>query len=509
MSNKYVDTTAIIQVIGNVYNNLELLDMTEEYTITDYDFPNEFHRVVFGVLYKIHELGAKVVTLNDINDFLNSRPKSRGIFKANKGEEWLLKASEACQELSFNYYYGRLKKMTFLRELSKHGIDMSEYYDPDNILDAQKKQIQEDWLDNMSLMDIAATVDEKIEKLRTDFVDTTEQECSQAGKDLDELLEDLKAHPEVGVPLYGPLINTVCRGARLKKFYLRSAATGTGKSRTMAADACYIACNEYYDENFGWMKLYTQQPVLFITTEQELSEVQTMMLAFISHVNEEHILNWEFAEGEEERVYKAKKILKDAPLYIQELPDFSLDDIENKIKKGIRLYGVRYVCLDYIHTSLKILEEITRKSGGVKLREDNILFMLSIRLKDLCNKYNIFILSATQLNGNYVSSETPDQNLLRGAKSMADKIDLGLILLSTNDDDLVALEQILVKGGFDKPTLKISVYKNRRGRYKGVYLWCRSDLGTCRVQPMFCTTWNYEMVPIDNIQIQVERPSAF
>ena len=56
-------------------------------------------------------------------------------------------------------------------------------------------------------------------------------------------------------------------------------------------------------------------------------------------------------------------------------------------------------CHDYIHTSIKILEEITRRSGGVKLREDNILFMLSTRLKDICNQYGIFIMSATQLNG--------------------------------------------------------------------------------------------------------------
>ena len=46
--------------------------------------------------------------------------------------------------------------------------------------------------------------------------------------------------------------------------------------------------------------------------------------------------------------------------------------------------------------------------------------MLSTKLKDLCNQYGIFILSGTQLNANYVESETPDQNLLRGAKSIAD-----------------------------------------------------------------------------------------
>lgn len=63
---------------------------------------------------------------------------------------------------------------------------------------------------------------------------------------------------------------------------------------------------------------------------------------------------------------------------------------------------------------MKILEEITKRSGGVKLREDNILFMLSNKLKDICNQYGIFIISATQLNGDFKDADVPDQNLLRG-----------------------------------------------------------------------------------------------
>lgn len=57
------------------------------------------------------------------------------------------------------------------------------------------------------------------------------------------------------------------------------------------------------------------------------------------------------------------------------------------------------------------------------MREDNILFMISIRLKDLCNELGVFIMSATQLNGNYqdASLEESNQNLLRGAKSIADR----------------------------------------------------------------------------------------
>ena len=290
--------------------------------------------------------------------------------------------------------------------------------------------------------------------------------------DIDELIDRLKEHPEVGVPLYGPLINTVTRGARLKKFYLRSAATGVGKSRSMIADACNIACDEIWSaETNKWEVNGTKEPTLFITTEQEVDEIQTMMLAFLSEVNEEHILNGQYVGDEEDRVREAARILKESPLYIEELPDFSLKDVEDKIKKNIRDHDIKYVMHDYIHTSLKILEEITRRSGGVKLREDNILFMLSTRLKDICNQYGIFIMTATQLNADYITAQQYDQNLLRGAKSIADKIDCGMIMLEADHEDITALEKIIREGGFGKPVIKISIYKNRRGRYKSILLW--------------------------------------
>ena len=509
MASKYVDTTAIMQVIGSVFKNPQILDFTDKYTVVDEDFADEFHKIAFGAIYKIHELGADKITLENISDFLASRPKSAAVFKQQKGEEWLLKVSETCLPEAFDYYYSRLKKFTLLRAYDAYGVDVSDIYDADNILDTKKKQIQEDLLDNSTLEQIADKIDNKIEMIRLKYVDDVGGEAIQAGEGIIELIDSLKEHPEVGTPLFGPLINTVTRGARLKKFYLRSAPTGVGKSRTMIADACYIACNEIYDERFGWIHNGTKEPTLYIATEQEKSEIQTMMLAFLSGVNEEHILNGTYERDEEERVRKAAQILTDSPLYIEELPDFSLKDIEDKIKKNIRDHDVKYVFHDYIHTSLKILEEITRRSGGVKLREDNILFMLSIRLKDICNQYGIFIMSGTQLNGEYQNSETPDQNLLRGAKAIADKIDYGAILLPVKDEDLVKLDKILCTNVFEQPTIKMSVYKNRRGRYKGIYLWCRADLGCCRVEPMFCTTYDYEMKSIDDIKIVLEEDSAF
>lgn len=505
----YVDTVAIMQIIGCVFNNPELLDITDKYIITENDFVEEFHKIVFGSIYNIYQQ-SDAVTIDTVLDYLSVRPKFLAVFEINQGIEYLTRVSKIATADTFNYYYSRLKKMTLLRAYDQIGLDVRDLYDPDNILDLDKKQKQEDWLDMSSLKDISNIINLKIDEIRIKYVNEAKGDGWQAGEGTLGLIEELEQNPEVGIPLYGKLINTVTRGARLKKFYLRSAATGVGKSRSMIADACYFACDEIYDENFGWIKNGLSHPTLYISTEQELSEVQTMMLAFISNVNEEHILNGTYLEGERDRVVHASEVLKRANLWIELLPDFSLEDVENKIKKNIREHEIKYICFDYVHTSMKILEEITRRSGGVKLREDNILFMLSTRLKDLCNQYGIFIISATQLNGDFKTSETPDQTLLRGAKSIADKIDCGMILLTPTDEDLVKLEPILDTGRFKVPNIKLSIYKNRRGRYKGVYLWCYADLGTCRINPMFCTTFNHEMVSIEDIKVIIdEAPGAF
>ena len=506
MASKYTDSTAILQVIGNVYNNPSLLDDTDKYSITEDDFPSEFHKIVFGSIYKLYELGAKKINLENIADFLADRPKAEGIYKQNKGDEWLLRTAESAIEDSFDYYYNRLKKFTLLRAYDNIGLDVRFIFDPDNILDGKKKQLQEEQLDNSTLDQIAQKIDEKIEKIKIKYVDDVYEEAALAGEGIEELIENLKKRPEVGVPLYGPLINTVTKGARLGKFYLRSAPTGVGKSRAMIADTCYIGTSEIYEPSFGsWIKTGSAKPALYISTELDLSEVQTMMLAFLSAVDEDHILTGRYVGDEEERVLHAAELLKGSEIYVEYKPDFSLQDIEDIIKKNIREHQIYYIFYDYIHSSMKILEEITRRSGGVKLREDNVLFMLSVKLKDICSQYGVFIMSSTQLNGQYTESDTPDQNLLRGAKSIADKIDWGSVMLPVVEADKEKLNKILQSTAFDMPTIKMSIYKNRRGRYKGVYLWCKADLSTCRIQPMFVTDYSYELQHVPDLKIITEE----
>ena len=230
--------------------------------------------------------------------------------------------------------------------------------------------------------------------------------------------------------------------------------------------------------------------------------MQTLFLSFISGVNEEKILTRCYTPEEEARVYEAASILQEAPLYIELLPNFTVSDVENTIRRNHTMNGVNYFFYDYLGTSLGILEEVAGKARGVSMREDSILFLLATRLKELAVEQNIFIESSTQLNATAKTDPIPDQNLLRGAKSIADRIDLGTILLNTTPEDIDNLRRA---GYIDKvfngiePNAKLSIYKNRRGKYVNCFVWMIADKGTCRFVPLGATTWNlepYEIPPL-------------
>ena len=131
--------------------------------------------------------------------------------------------------------------------------------------------------------------------------------------------------------------------------------------------------------------------------------------------------------------------------------------------------------------------------------------MISVRLKDLAQQYGVFILTSTQLNAEYTEAKVFDQNLLRGAKAIADKVDAGMIILPVTEEDRESIKPFCQRNGFEMPELKISVYKNRRGRYNHIFLWCQKDLGVCKINPMFVTDWLYKVIDIEDLNITVEE----
>ena len=509
-SNKYAEIPNLVQVIGCIFKNPKLLERDDKYKFNEQDFYDEFHQLVFGCMYNLWQLGAKEITLPAIEDYLTQRPKALATYKANKGPEFILKAAEMANVNTFDYYYNRMKKMSLLRAYEEMGMDLTWLYNPDEVMDMKRKQAQEDWLDNATLADIYNKINDKIDSIKLQYVENVTDGGCQIGEGIDELIDSFAETPAVGYPLYDIYTSTTARGARLGKFYLRSAATNVGKTRAMVGDACFIGCSQMWSlkEN-KWVTTGACQSVLFIATEQTLDEIQISAVACISGVEEDHIVMHEYFTGEWERIVKAKQLLKQSKIQFICMPDFSMDDVENMIKKHIRENQVEYVFFDYIHSSAKILTEIGGKSGVKNLREDNILFLLASKLKDIAVQYGVFVLSSTQLNADYQTSETPDQNLLRGSKAIADRIDWGGIMLETTKEDREKVEAFCKKNSLPVPNVKMSIYKNRANKWKGIYLWMSTQTGICRFETLFVTDWACNIIEMPLLNIKVEEASAF
>ena len=103
------------------------------------------------------------------------------------------------------------------------------------------------------------------------------------------------------------------------------------------------------------------------------------MLAYLSGVNEDHILRGEYELGEEQRVRYAGKIIEKYSGYfiIEEISEPNLVNVEATIRKYATLDKVKYIFFDYIHTTASMVNEFAKNN----LREDTILMMMANQLK--------------------------------------------------------------------------------------------------------------------------------
>ena len=498
------DKLATINVLGSLIKRPSILQ-DAHYKLTPDDFPERFHRVVFGAVdYLIHD-GVQVLDEIIIDDYLKGYPNQHELFEANQGMDYIINAVDASAPDNFDYWYKALKKCTLLNELEKRGFNISSYYNAE-ALHVDEQETSQEKLDNADVDSILDSFEGELIDLRQAFTMQTESKGVQAGQGMRELKEEFKKVPEMGLGMNSKKLTTICKGRRRKKLYMKTLSTGGGKSRLSVADACLCSIPKIYDpDQKGWIITGCAEPTLIITTELEIDEVQSMIQAYVACVDENHICDGKYDEGEEARVDQAIDIIEQSSLYIEHMPNFDVDDIETTIKKYKMKYGVTMVFFDYVFLSTKMLMEMSRKTRGINLREDNVLVMFIDRMKTLANNLNIHIDTSTQANGDWKNNSDPDQNIIRGAKGMADKIDVGYCGLPPTQKDLMAVQNIISKGGAEtfmpQPNLVYHIYKVRRGKLNHVKLFIYFDYATLRTKDLFVTDKDYKLLDVANTSV--------
>ena len=364
-----IDKSSIIQVFGSLMRRPQLLSETDHYNLTIADFPTNFEKYIFSAIYNLYQNGVARISPIDVENYLESNEYAKEIFKNQNGIEYLQDAEQLSNSDNFSYYYNRLKKINLLNSLQKQGIDTSDFYSEE--ISEKSFEINKHF-EELSIADIINKIKQKIIITERNFIQNDTTEVIDVAEGIDELLAEADEHSGIGVPVQGKYFNEVIAGARRGAFVLRSAGSGVGKSRQAVGDACYLAFPFRYDEHMSrWVQTGNNEKVLFITTEQTGKEIQRMILAYLTGMNESKFRYGGFTSNEQLIIKQAREVIEEFRdnFHIIKMPNPTIELVKTIVRENVLLYDVGYVFYDYIHISPSLINEFK----GVNLRNDKIL----------------------------------------------------------------------------------------------------------------------------------------
>jgi len=493
---------AIFSTLGALMQDPMLLD-DGKIRLDREDFTAEgepiFHVMIFATIHNLFAKGLTKITPIEIDEYLSEYTKNYEIFKENDGLNWCFEAIKFSKVENYEAYAEKVKKYSLLRRLINEGISLEGIYDVTDEDDERNGEAQA-YFDSLSLDDVLSIIDNKVGQITTDYQVGYDRESSKAGDNGLELLQRFKEAPMYGLPTNGEMQNTIFRGILMKNSLIRSALTNIGKTRISIGEATDIAISKWYNHKTKtWEKKGNKHKVLFISTEMSEDELQPTMWAYVSGIAEEKIVDGALTEEEEKIVIEAIEHLQECDLFIEYVPKFDPQTINAIIKEYATRENIEVVYFDYIHLSFDIMISIANETRGMSMREDMMLNIFASGLEELARQYNFHLRTSTQMNGDSSqrdqTSQMLDQSLLRGAKSMADKFQYGIIMTKPTEKELELLEPITSQGFGNLPNMVYHIYKNRRSKWKGkLYLYI--DYDTMRVEELFFTDFSGKEIKV-------------
>lgn len=495
------DKNAVLQVIGSLMKKPSLLSEKDKYNLQPSDFESRFERYIFIAILNSYTNGAQSLSEIDIDNYLMEHKDQYLLFQQNNGISYLQDALDMSTPENFEYYYNRIKKFNCLKDLKKSGFDISEFYE-ENELNPRQFEINQRF-ETLKPKDIFDSLKRKIYKVEGEYTEGDASITTDISVGIDELLEKLKNSPDAGARFQGKYFNTVTRGARKGKYYIVSFPSGGGKTRLLLGEACYLAFPMRFSwETMEWKITGNAEKTLFIATEQAKEEIQTMVVAYLTGINEDVILYGHFTKEQQTIIDQAKEVIKKYKnnLMIVQIPMPSVEIVKSVIRQNCIVNDTKNVFFDYIFSNPALLNEFR----DLRIREDVALLMLSTALKDLAVEQDVFMMSATQLNSSQDTNEKgiKNQNSIRGSKSIVDKADIAMIGGLVPDDQRDQIAPYVAKYGM--PTQVYDVYKVRRGKWTNLKIWSNVDLGTCRRSDVFVTDSNIKEIEVPIMEVNFD-----
>jgi len=506
-------------VLGTLMNNTSLI-YNSTYPLEKSDFkPFLIHKIIYVCISQLADKGVEKVEPIEIVNYLNDYPEQLNSLQEELNDGDIVGYVKTLKELTddnhnYSYWWSEVKKRSCLRAFRDNGFDISDFWNVDKDNEENEKN-----LNKYTIADIVDKFDMICASLKNKFVideDTTEK---QAGDNGQAILDAFEQDITMGLGLESKYLTTLWGGINKKQVYIRSGDTSSGKSRSLIGDLSTLCCEKIYNltTNTWDYNPNGKHRGLYIGSEMELDfEVDPIFWSYISGVESSKIIHHKCTPTEYKRVQEAIDIVNDKCLWLVDMPSFNIRKVEDKIKEYKQQYDIEYVAFDYILLNNQLVKEFVESRGrsGVGARGDEILGELAKALKNLAKKYDVGLLTATQVNSGISDYKARDYQVLRGSKQIADTCTGGSISMP-----ITLMEKKLVDGLIDEcpinkhkkmgtnrlePNFVETVYKSRFSEYpKECKIFSYYDLGNMRKIEMFVTDKNFNPINIPKTEVNL------
>ena len=466
----------------------QFLSETDKYQLSLDDFYYKFDKYIFAAIENLYRGGANRIQPIDVENYLQSNGAASVIFKQNNGIEYLQDAEYLSETQNFEFYYKRLKKINLLTKLQNDGFDISEFYIED-LTNPKALEVNKNF-EKLEIDEILDTLKRKVLGLENEFTQNEVTRTESAFTGIEDIIESAQLQTDIGVPVQGDILNEVISGARRGTLIIRSAASGTGKTRQAVGDACLIAYPFRYEpKQDKWVQIGSGCKTMFIATEQTIPEIQKMILSYLTGFNESKFRYGNFTEKENRIIRQAVWIMEQYKdnFFIVQMPAPRIDLVKNLVREQVLLHGIEYVFFDYIFICPSLLGEFK----GVSLRNDEILLMFSTALKELAVELNICMFTSTQVNANADSNQNiRNESSIAGSRAVINKADIGMVMARPSKEEI----DFFASTGEPIPTIVTDIYKVRSGEWTQVRIWSIVDLGNLRKEDLYMTDSRLEKI---------------
>ena len=482
------DKNSILQIFGCLMKRPQFLSETDKYQLDLDDFYFRIDKYIFAAIENLYRGGANKIQPIDVENYLQTNDSAAIIFKQNNGIEYLQDAEYLSEPENFEYYYNRLKKINLLSKLSNEGFDISSFYIED-LTNPKASEINKHF-ELLTIDDIINNLKCKVIKLENEFTQNEVTHTESAFNGIEDIIESAQLKADVGIPIQGEILNEVISGARRGTLIVRSASSGTGKTRQAVGDACLIAYPFRYEEQQqSWVQIGSGCKVMFIATEQTIPEIQKMILAYLTGFNESKFRYGNFTEKENRILRQAVWVMEQYKdnFFIVQMPAPRIDLVKNLVREQVLLHSIEYVFFDYVFICPSLLNEFK----GVALRNDEILLMFSTALKELAVELNICMFTSTQVNANADSNQNiRNESSIAGSRAIINKADIGMVMARPTKEEI----DFFASTGEAIPTVVTDIYKVRSGEWTQVRIWSIIDLGNLRKVDLYMTNSRLEKI---------------